>query len=190
MVVLEPKCHHTEVVHHNDMTQKAQIMYHIQKKNLKQVYSMVVHMHGVMPHRTVAKEEVHCVAEMVAGGDWEDNSEKEHKVVPLQGDLVKIVAEVDLWVKAMAAAEVDEVLVLAEGTVDEGSVDIVDLEVPRAEDVAAEIKVVGIADLGFPEMEQVVLVGSMDLSEEQLGFGSEGKLEVANPVGGDVERVH
>ena len=40
-----------------------------------------------------------------------------------------------------------------------------------------------------------MVVRSMDLSEQQLGFGSEGidlevELEVAIPVGGEVEEVH
>lgn len=185
---------HTEVMHHNDMAQQARIMYHIQKNNLSWIDSVVVHILGVVSHRTVGKEEeVHWVAEMVVAGDWEDNSEKEHKVVPLHGgDLVKIVVEVEFQVKVMAAVEVDEVL--AESTGDEGSADIVDaVEVPLAEDVAAELKAVGIADLGFPEIEQVV--ASMGLSEEQLGLGFEGidlevELEVANPVEGEVEEAH
>lgn len=93
--------------------------------------------------------------------------------------------------KAMAAVEVDEVL--AEGTGDEGPVDIVDAEVPQDEDVVAELKAVGIADLRLPEIEQGV--GSMVLSEEQKGFGSERidlevELDVANPVGKEVEDEH
>ena len=91
----------------------------------------------------------------------------------------------------VAAVEVDEVL--AEGTGDAGSVDIADAVVPRAEHVAAEITAFGIADLVFPETERVV--GSMDLSEELQGFGSERiglevELEVANPVVEEVEEVH
>lgn len=192
-VVVVVVYHHTETIHHNDMAQQAQIMYHIQKNNLNQVYSMVVHILGVVSHRTVGKEEeeVHWVAEMVAGGDWEDNSVKEHKVVPLHDDLVKIVVEADWQVKAMAAVEVDEVL--AESTGDEGSADIAVVEVPLAEDVAAELKAVGIADVEFPEIERVV--AGMDLFEEQLGLGSEEidlevELEEANPVGGEVEEEH
>lgn len=188
--------HHIEVIHHIDMAQQAQIMYHIQKNNPNQIYLMVAaeaHMHGVVSHRIVEKEEeVHWVAEMGVGGDWEeDNSEKEHKVVPLHGDLVKIVVEADFQVKSMAAVEEDEVL--AESTGDEGFVDIVDAEVRQVEGVAAELKEVDIADLEFPEIEWVV--GSMDLSEEQLGLGSEGidlvvELQVAKPVGGQVEEGH
>lgn len=131
------------------------------------------------------------MAEMVAGGDWEDNSEKEHEEVPLHGDLAKIVVEVNFQENAMAAVEVDEVLV--ESTVDGGSADIVDAEVPLAEDVAAELKADGIADLGFHELEQVV--ASTDLSEEQLGLESERidlevEQEVSNPVGEEAEEVH
>lgn len=129
------------------------------------------------------------MAEMVAGGDWEGKSEREHKVVPLHGDPVKIVVEAGLWKELVA----DAGEVLAENTGDEGSADIADAEVPQVEDVAAVLKAVGIADLGFPEIEQVV--GSMDLSEEQLGFGSERidlevEVKVENPVGGAVEEVH
>lgn len=180
--------YHTEVARHIDMAQQAQIMYHIQKNNLNQIYSMLVHILGAVSHNTVGKvEEVHWVTEMVAGGDWEDNSEKEHKVAPLDGDLVKVAFEVDFRMNVVAVVEVDEVM--AESTEDEGSADIVDAEVPLVEDVTAELKAVGIADLGFPEIEWVVV--SMDLSEEQLGLGSERidlevDLEVANPV----EEVH
>jgi hypothetical protein len=176
-------------------------MYHIQKNNLNQIYSMLVHILGAVSHNTVGKvEEVHWVTEMVAGGDWEDNSEKEHKVAPLDGDLVKVAFEVDFRMNVVAVVEVDEVRmnevavvevdeVMAESTEDEGSADIVDAEVPLVEDVTAELKAVGIADLGFPETEWVVV--SIDLSEEQLGLGSERidlevDLEVANPV----EEVH
>jgi hypothetical protein len=193
--------YHTEVARHIDMAQQAQIMYHIQKNNLNQIYSMLVHILGAVSHNTVGKvEEVHWVTEMVAGGDWEDNSEKEHKVAPLDGDLVKVAFEVDFRMNVVAVVEVDEVRmnvvavvevdeVMAESTEDEGSADIVDAEVPLVEDVTAELKAVGIADLGFPEIEWVVV--SMDLSEEQLGLGSERidlevDLEVANPV----EEVH
>ena len=191
VVVLVQECQHTEVVHHNDIARQGQIVYHIQKNSLNQICLMVVHMHEVVSHRTVGEEEDRWVTEMVAGGHWEDNSE-EDKVVPQHGDQVKIVVEADSWMDAtVAAVEVDEVL--AEGTEDEGSVDIADVEVPRAEHVAAEITEVGIADLVFPETEPVV--GSIDLSEEQLGFGFEGigledELEVANPVVGKVEEVH
>ena len=69
MVVLGQKCHHTAMIHHIDMAQQAQIMYRIQKNNLKGVYSMAVHTHGVVPHRTVGEEEVHWGAEMLAGGE-------------------------------------------------------------------------------------------------------------------------
>lgn len=192
VVVLVQECQHTEVVHHNDIARQGQIVYHIQKNSLNQICSMMVHMHGLGSHRTVEEEEEdRWVKEMVAGGHWEDNSE-EDKVVPQHGDPVKIVVEADSWMDAtVAAVEVDEVL--AEGTGDAGSVDIADAVVPRAEHVAAEITEVGIADLVFPETEPVV--GSIDLSEEQLGFGFEGigledELEVANPVVGKVEEVH
>lgn len=60
---------------------------------------------------------------------------------------------------------------LIEGTGVEGFVETVDVEVPREEDVAAELKAAGIADLEFPEIEQVV--GSTVLDEEQKEFGSE-----------------
>jgi hypothetical protein len=166
-------------------------MYHIQKSNSHQVYSMVVHILVAVFHRTVGKvEEVRWVAEMVAGGDWEDKSEKEHNVVPLDGDPWKIAVEVDFQMNAVAVVVVDEAV--AESIDDEGSADIVDAEVPLVEDVAAELKAVGIADLEFPEIEQVV--ASMDLSEEQLGLGSESidlevELEVANFVE-EVEEVH
>jgi hypothetical protein len=198
--------YHTEVARHIDMAQQAQIMYHIQKNNLNQIYSMLVHILGAVSHNTVGKvEEVHWVTEMVAGGDWEDNSEKEHKVAPLDGDLVKVAFEVDFRMNVVAVVEIDEVRmnvvavvevdevrmneVMAESTEDEESADIVDAEVPLVEDVTAELKAVGIADFGFPEIEWVVV--SMDLSEEQLGLGSERidlevDLEVANPV----EEVH
>ena len=81
------------------------------------------------------------------------------------------------------AVEIDEVL--AESTENEGSAGIVDAAVPLVEDVTAELKAVGIADLGCPENEQVV--ASMDLSEEQLGLGSERidlevELEMVNRV--------
>ena len=56
---------------------------------------------------------------------------------PLRGGQVKIVVEADLQVEEMAAVEVDEVLAESTGE-EEGSVDIVDAEVPRAADVAAE----------------------------------------------------
>lgn len=191
VVVLVQECQHTEEVH-NDIARQGQIVYHIQKNSLNQICSMMVHMHGLGSHRTVEEEEEdRWVKEMVAGGHWEDNSE-EDKVVPQHGDQVKIVVEADSWMDAtVAAVEVDEVL--AEGTGDAGSVDIADAVVPRAEHVAAEITEVGIADLVFPETEPVV--GSIDLSEEQLGFGFEGigledELEVANPVVGKVEEVH
>jgi hypothetical protein len=167
-------------------------MYHIQKSNSHQVYSMVVHILVAVFHRTVGKvEEVRWVAEMVAGGDWEDKSEKEHKVVPLDGDPWKIAVEVDFRMNAVAVVEVDEAV--TESIDDEGSADIVDAEVPLVEDVAAELKAVGIADLEFPGIEQVM--ASMDLSEEQLGLGSESidlevELEVANFVEGEVEEVH
>jgi hypothetical protein len=69
------------------------------------------------------------------------------------------------------------------------SAGIVDATSPLVEDVAAELKEVGIADLGFPENEQVV--ASMDLSEEQLGLGSEGvDLEIELEVVNRVEEVH
>lgn len=183
--------HHTELIRHIDMAQQARIMYHIQKSNLHQVYSLVVHSLGAVSHRTVVKVGVRWVAEMVAGGDWEDNSEKEHKMVPLDGDLVKIAVEVDFRMNVVAAVEVDEVQ--AESTEDEESADIVDAEALLVEDVAAEIKPVGIADLRFPEIEQEV--ASMDLSEEQLGLESERtdlevELDVANPVEEEVEEVH
>lgn len=167
-------------------------MYHIQKSNSHQVYSMVVHILVAVFHRIAGKvEEVHWVAEMVAGGDWEDKSEKEHKIVPLDGDPWKIAVEVDFRMNVVAVVEVDEVV--AESIEDEGSADIVDVEVPLVEDVAAELKAVGIADLVFPEIEQVV--ASMDLSEEQLGMGSESidlevELEVAKFVEEEVEEVH
>ncbi|MCI05147.1 hypothetical protein A2U01_0026197 [Trifolium medium] len=65
---------------------------------------------------------------------------------------VVAVVEVDeVRMNAVAVVEVDEVM--AESTEDEVSADIVDAEVPLVEDVAAEIKAVGIADLGFPEIE-------------------------------------
>lgn len=155
---------------------------------------MVVHILVAVFHRTVGEvEEVRWVAEMVAGGDWEDKSEKEHKVVPLDGDPWKIAVEVDFQMNVVAVVEVDEAV--AESIDDEGSVDIVDAEVPLVEDVAAESKAVGIADLEFPEIEQVV--ASMDLSEEQLGLGEgsesiglEVELEVANFVEEQVEGVH
>lgn len=165
-------------------------MYHIQKSNSHQVYSMVVHILVAVFHRTVGKvEEVHWVAEMVAGGDWEDKSEKEHKVVPLDGDPWKIAVEVDFRMNAVAVVEVDEAV--AESIDDEGSADIVDAEVPLVEDVAAELKAIGIADLEFPEIEQVV--ASMDLSEEQLGLGLGSEsidLEVEPEVANFVEEVH
>lgn len=190
VVVLVQECQHTEEVH-NDIARQGQIVYHIQKNSLNQICLMVVHMHEVVSHRTVGEEEDRWVTEMVAGGHWEDNSE-EDKVVPQHGDPVKIVVEADSWMDAtVAAVEVDEVL--AEGTGDAGSVDIADAVVPRAEHVAAEITAFGIADLVFPETERVV--GSMDLSEELQGFGSERiglevELEVANPVVEEVEEVH
>jgi len=108
---------------------------------------------------------------------------------------VEVVVEVDSWMDVTAAAvEVDEVLV--EGIGDVGSVDIAGAAVLQAENVAAGITPVGIADWVFPaETEQVV--GNMDLSEKQLGFGLERiglevelEVEVANPVVEEVEEEH
>ena len=55
----------------------------------------------------------------------------------------------------LAAVEVYEVLAVRTG--DEGSVDTVDVGVPPAEDAAAELEALGTADLGPPEVEQVVV---------------------------------
>lgn len=183
VVVLVQEHRHREVVHHNDIAHQGWIMYHNQKSNLNWICSMVVHMPcGVVSRRTVEEEEDRWGPEMVADGHWEGNSEEEHKVAPQHGDSMKIVVVVvaGSWMDAMvAAAEVDEVA--AEGTGDVGSVDIVDVAVPRAEGVAAEIKAVGIADLVLPE------VGSTCLSGGQLESGSESiglefEPEVVNPV--------
>lgn len=147
-----------------------------------------------MSRRTVEEEEDRWVTEMAAGGHWEDNSE-EDKVVLQHGAPVEVVVEVDSWMDVTAAAvEVDEVL--AEGIGDVGSVDIAGVAVLQAENVAAGITPVGIADWVFPaETEQVV--GNMDLSEKQLGFGLERiglevelEVEVANPVVEEVEEEH
>lgn len=143
------------------------MMYHTQKNSPNWFYLMVVHMGGVVSHRTV-EEEDQWVTEKEVGGHWEDSSEEGRKAVPPHGGLVKIVVEVDSWMEVMVVAvEVDEVL--AEGIGDGGSVDIVDAAVHQAEGAAAEIKGVGIVDLVLPETEQVV--GSMNLSEEQTRFG-------------------
>jgi hypothetical protein len=90
-------------------------------------------------------------------------------VVPVDCVPWQIAVEVDFRMNVVAVVEIDEVL--AESTENEGSAGIVDTEASLVEDMAAELKAVGIADLGFPENEQVV--ASMDLSEEQLGLGSE-----------------
>ena len=95
VVVSEPKCHHIEVVRHNGMAQQAQTMHHIQKKNQDQIYLMVVHTQEAALHRIAEEEEVHLVAEMVAGGDWEGNSEMEGKVPLPHGDLMTIAVEGD-----------------------------------------------------------------------------------------------
>ena len=42
-------------------------------------------------HKIVGREEAHSVAEMVAGGDWVGNSEKEHKLSLPHDDLMQIV---------------------------------------------------------------------------------------------------
>lgn len=155
---------------------------------------MAVHTSGMVSRRTVEEEEDRWVTEMAAGGHWEDNSE-EDKVVLQHGAPVEVVVEVDSWMDVTAAAvEVDEVL--AEGIGDVGSVDIAGVAVLQAENVAAGITPVGIADWVFPaETEQVV--GNMDLSEKQLGFGLERiglevelEVEVANPVVEEVEEEH
>lgn len=70
----------------------------------------------------------------------------------------------------MAAVEVDEKS--AAGTEIEGSVDIVAVKVPQEEGAVAGTKAVGIAGLGFHEIEEVL--GSTVLAEEQKGFGYEG----------------
>ena len=197
VVVSVQDCHHTEVVgHHSDTAQQGQgqIVYHTQKNSRNRVCSMAVHTSGMVSRRTVEEEEDRWVTEMAAGGHWEDKSE-EDKVVLQHGAPVEVVVEVDSWMDVTAAAvEVDEVLV--EGIGDVGSVDIAGAAVLQAENVAAGITPVGIADWVFPaETEQVV--GNMDLSEKQLGFGLERiglevelEVEVANPVVEEVEEEH
>lgn len=143
-------CHHTEVVRHNDTARQGQcqIKNHIRKNslNLNWVCPMAVHTSGTVPHRTVEEEEGRWGTEMVAGGHWEDKSEEDKVVVPQHGALVEVVVvEMDSWMDVMVAA-VEEHEVVAEGIGDVGSVDIADVELHRAEDAAAAIKEVGIAD--------------------------------------------
>lgn len=85
-MVLALKCPHIEVIHHNDMAQQAQMVHHIQKRDLNQIYLMEVHKHEVVPHKIAGREKVHWMA----GEDWEDNSEVDKVPLP-HGDLMKVV---------------------------------------------------------------------------------------------------
>lgn len=147
-VVSVQDCHHTEVVHRIDTARQGrhqgQIVYHMQKNSLNWVCSMEVRTSGVVYHRTV-EEEGQSVTEMAAGGRWQGNSE-EDKVVPQHGAPVEVVFEVDSWMDVMMAAAVEVDEVLAEGIGDVEFADIADVELLQAENVAAGIRAVGIAD--------------------------------------------